>query len=90
MTLECLKFLIFGGRTVDAWPEPTYEEKIRVPPPPPLGFRPSCTRRGFIPGFIRLLDSHRTRSRPRSTIYCNIYSEPVKRLDMTGKLSTGT
>ena len=23
-----------GGRTVDAKPEPTYEEKIRVPPPP--------------------------------------------------------
>ena len=35
MTLVCLKFLIFGGRTVDAWPEPTYEEKIRVPSPPP-------------------------------------------------------
>ena len=23
-----------GGRTVDAWSEPTYEEKMRVPPPP--------------------------------------------------------
>ena len=23
-----------GGQTVDAWPEPTNEEKIRVPPPP--------------------------------------------------------
>ena len=26
---------IFGGWTVDAGPEPTYEEKMRVPPPPP-------------------------------------------------------
>ena len=25
---------IFGGRRVDAGPEPTYEEKLRVPPPP--------------------------------------------------------
>ena len=23
---------------VDAGPEPTYEEQMRVPPPPPLGF----------------------------------------------------
>ena len=31
--LGCLKFLIFlGGWTVDAGPEPTYEEKMRVPP----------------------------------------------------------
>ena len=28
---------IFLGWTVDAWPEPTYEEKMRVPPPPPPG-----------------------------------------------------
>ena len=37
--LGCLKFLIFffgggGGRMVDAGPEPTYEEKMRVPTPP--------------------------------------------------------
>ena len=32
--LGCLKFLIFWGRMVDAGPEPTYEEKMRVPPPP--------------------------------------------------------
>ena len=25
-----------GGGTVDAGPEPTYEEKMRVPSPPPL------------------------------------------------------
>ena len=30
--LGCLKFLIFFGRTVDAGPEPTHEEQIRVPP----------------------------------------------------------
>ena len=37
--LGCLKFLIFIlGRTVDAGPEPTYEEKMRVPPPP-LGLK---------------------------------------------------
>ena len=31
--LGCLKFLIFfGGRMVDAGPEPTYEAKMRVPP----------------------------------------------------------
>ena len=38
--LACLKFLlIFWGLTVDAGPEPTYAEKIRVPPlgsPDPL------------------------------------------------------
>ena len=27
---------IFGGWMVDAGPEPTYEEKIRVSPPPPV------------------------------------------------------
>ena len=27
-------FLGGGGRTVDAGPEPTLEEKMRVPPPP--------------------------------------------------------
>ena len=26
--------LFWGGCTVDAGPEPTYEEKMRVPPPP--------------------------------------------------------
>ena len=32
----CLEFLIFFfGCMVDAGPEPTYAEKIRVPPPPP-------------------------------------------------------
>ena len=32
--LGCSKFLIFiFGRTVYAGPEPTYEEKMRVPPP---------------------------------------------------------
>ena len=32
--LGCLKFLIFIlGCTVDAGPEPTYEEQMRVPPP---------------------------------------------------------
>ena len=25
---------IFWRQTVDAWPNPTYEEKVRVPPPP--------------------------------------------------------
>ena len=35
--LGCLKFLIFFGWTVGAGPEPTYAEKIRVPPPPPPG-----------------------------------------------------
>ena len=25
-----------GGRTVDAWPEPTYEEKNESTPPPPF------------------------------------------------------
>ena len=35
--LGCLKSLILIlGLTVDAWPEPKYEEKMRVPPPPPL------------------------------------------------------
>ena len=42
MYLGCMKFLIFfffegGGWTVDAGPDPMYEEKLRVPPPP-LGF----------------------------------------------------
>ena len=39
--LCCLKFLIFFwvNGTVDAGPEPTYEEKMRVPPPPPQ-FKP--------------------------------------------------
>ena len=33
IVLGYLKFLIFlGGETVDAGPEPTYGEKIRVPP----------------------------------------------------------
>ena len=36
---------IFWGWTVDAWSESTYAEKMRVPPPPPLGFFP---RRGPI------------------------------------------
>ena len=37
--LGCLKFLIFIlGRTVDAGPEPTHEEKMRVSPPP-LGLK---------------------------------------------------
>ena len=27
--------MFFGGLTVDAGPEPMYEEKMRVPPPPP-------------------------------------------------------
>ena len=32
--LGCLIFPIFFLRqTVDAWPNPTYEEKVRVPPP---------------------------------------------------------
>ena len=31
--LGCLKFLIFLGCPVDAGPEPTYEEKMSVPPP---------------------------------------------------------
>ena len=36
--LGCLKFLIFFGvRTVDAGPEPTYEEKM-IELSPPLGF----------------------------------------------------
>ena len=26
--------ILFGRQTVDAWPNPTYEEKVRVPPPP--------------------------------------------------------
>ena len=30
--LRCLEFLIFFGVMVDARPEPTYEEKMRVPP----------------------------------------------------------
>ena len=30
--LRCLEFLIFLGVMVDARPEPTYEEKVRVPP----------------------------------------------------------
>ena len=31
---------IFGGQTVDAGPEPTYGENIRVPPPTPRwGFK---------------------------------------------------
>ena len=30
----CLEFLIFLRGMVDAGPEPTYEEKMRVPPPP--------------------------------------------------------
>ena len=25
----------FGRHTVDAWPNPTYEEKVRLTPPPP-------------------------------------------------------
>ena len=29
----CLKFLLLLGRTIDAGPEPTYEEKLRVAPP---------------------------------------------------------
>ena len=29
---RCLEFLIFLGVMVDARPEPTYEEKLRVPP----------------------------------------------------------
>ena len=32
MFLGCLKFLIFFGGTIDAGPEPTDEEKMRVPP----------------------------------------------------------
>ena len=36
--LGCLKFLIFLGWIVDAGSEPTYEEKIRVPP---LGANPT-------------------------------------------------
>ena len=36
--LGCLKFLIFFGvQTVDAGPDPTYEENMREPSPP-LGF----------------------------------------------------
>ena len=27
-------FFFFGGGDVDAGPEPTYEKRIRVPPPP--------------------------------------------------------
>ena len=30
--MGCLKFLIFFGWTVDTGPEPTHEEKMRVPP----------------------------------------------------------
>ena len=30
---------IFLGQTVDAEPEPTYEEKIRGPPPPGFWYR---------------------------------------------------
>ena len=30
-------FFLRGGGTVDAGPEPRYDEKMRVPPPP-LGF----------------------------------------------------
>ena len=33
----CLNFLIFFGWRVDAGSEPTYAEKLRVSPPPPLG-----------------------------------------------------
>ena len=31
----CFLFFFFCGGTVDAGPEPMYEEKNRVPPPPP-------------------------------------------------------
>ena len=34
--LGCLIFPTFSGnKTVDAGPNPTYEEKVREPPPPP-------------------------------------------------------
>ena len=34
----------WGGRTVDAGPEPKYEEKMRVPPPPPWDCRMTTTK----------------------------------------------
>ena len=30
----CSKFLIFFGVNSRCWSEPTYEEKMRIPPPP--------------------------------------------------------
>ena len=46
---------------VDAWPEPTYEEKMRVPPPPPpppLGANPFPQGRYFAQkceiGFVQI------------------------------------
>ena len=40
----CLFVCFFGGCTVDAGPEPTYEEKMRVPPPTPWDYRMKTTK----------------------------------------------
>ena len=39
------------GRTVDAGPEPTYVEKMRVPPPPPWGLSLRCSLIRYVPKF---------------------------------------
>ena len=63
-----LKFQVFLGWTVYAWPEPTYEEKMRVPPSPGIA---TCSHVGHgtrISLFQNVLQ-HRT---PPSFVYKNI------------------
>ena len=68
--LGCIKFLILffvggGGETVDAGPEPTYDAKMRVPPPP-WGLRRLTWEwvRGNTPNRHQTITNHRQNQPP--------------------------